>query len=126
MAGINTYWGNTFVTEIARTSTQGHQFGSVGSSVEISYVTRWGWPDNQYPRIKDVGETWQFGLYPAEFLNATMPSNYMSSRTVQNTEPSRVFYWQYHNDVSSKAGSVGFTFPGRTSLAFDTINEKYI
>ena len=126
MAGISTYWSQTFIPEVARTSTQGHQFPPGGSIVHISYVTKWGWPDNQYPKIKGINETYSFGNYPGEVHNATMPASYVSSRIVQNNQPTRVFYWQHHNDVATKYGSVGFIFPGRTSLAFDTINEKYI
>tara|TARA_R110000824_G_scaffold382731_1_gene575962 strand:- start:483 stop:869 length:387 start_codon:yes stop_codon:yes gene_type:complete len=128
MAGIDNYWNTMFITDMARTSTQGAQFSTTNPPEAIVYVNKWGWPDNQSPKLNEFNQTtYTFGNYPAEFHNAAMPSSYISTVPLEDTKPSRIFFWQIMFDGgSNKRGSVGFIFPSRATLAFDVINNKYI
>lgn len=126
---LSNYWNGTFIPEMSRTTTQGNQFGSSVNPMQINYVEKWAFPDEQYPKFKSVNTTYEFGTYPNEYFNAWIPASYMSSVSAGDDQPNRVFYWQYNSDTSLtpvRQGSVGFHFPGRTSLTYDIINHKYI
>ena len=125
----NDYWDNTFRPEMSRTSTQGNQFAGSANSTRINYVEKWAYPDEQYPKFKDTSSqiTYRFGTYLNEYYNAYIPASYMSSISAGDDQPSRVFFFQFVDDSTAiPTNSVGFHFPGRTSLAYDIINHKYI